>query len=129
MAAMTDYLEGKLVDHILRNVAFTSPTTVYVALFTDATTDASGGTEVTGGSYVRQSVAFDACGTDGITDNTSDVTFPTATADWGTVTNFAVYDADTSGNMMIHGELTSSKAVGDGDTFKFAAGDLDITFA
>ena len=57
---MTDYLEGKLSDHTVRHVSYTSPTTVYLALFTSATDDTGGGTECTGGSYARQAAAFSA---------------------------------------------------------------------
>jgi len=124
--AKTDFLEDALVNHVLRNTAYTSPTTVYVALFTSATDDTGGGTEVTGGSYARQSAAFDAPSPAGQTQNTSDITFPEATAAWGTVTHFAMFDAVTVGNMLYHGALTSSKVVDGGDTFKFAAGDLQI---
>jgi len=132
--AMTDYLEQRVIDFTLRaNAGFTwtSPTTVYLALFTDATTDAGGGTEVSGGAYARESVAFDSMSavTDGHTANTSEISFTEATASWGTITYGAVYDALTNGNMLYHGQLTASKPIGNGDTFKVAAGDLDITHA
>ena len=143
MAAMTDYLENALIDHIFRASAFAQPTTVYIALFTAAPSDAGGGTEVTGGSYARVQVGpgdtdwnatqggttGDSSGTGGLTDNAADIDFPTATADWGTVTHMAIMDASTSGNMLMHGALTASKTVDDGDTFKFNAGDLDVTLA
>lgn len=128
MAAASDYLENALINAVLRNTAYTSPTTVYAALFTTATTDAGGGTEVSGGSYARTAVTFGAP-TDGSTSNTADVTFPTATGAWGTVTHVAIYDAATAGNMLFHGALTASKTVNSGDTFKFATGDLTITLA
>ena len=54
MSAATDFLEDKILNHVFRNVAYTAPATVYVGLFTTATTDAGGGTEVTGGGYARQ---------------------------------------------------------------------------
>jgi hypothetical protein len=143
MAAATDYLENQLVDHIFRTASFTKPTALYVALFTNATNDAGGGTEVTGGSYARKQLdpldtnwnatqggtSGASSGTGGLTDNAVDITFVTATASWGTVTNFAIMDALTGGNMLIHGTLTASKTVDDGDTFKFVAGALDVTVA
>lgn len=127
MAAMTDYLENELIDHVLRNAAYTSPTTVYAALFTAAPGEAGGGTEVTGGAYARTAVTF-GVPTAGATDNTADVTFPTATANWGTITDVAIFDASTAGNMLLYGALTASKVVNNGDTFKFNTGDLDVTF-
>ena len=87
--SMTNYSEAALIDHLLRNTAYTSVATVYLALFTDDPTDAATGTEVTGGSYARESIAFDAAASRTL-DNTSDVTFTTATASWGTVTHWGI---------------------------------------
>ena len=128
MAEISNYLETKLIDLILRNTAFTTPGTVYVALYTSNPTDADSGTEVATGSYARQSVAFSAP-SNGATSNSSDITFPTATADWGTITHAAIHDAVSSGNMLFHSALTSSKVVDDGDTFKINSTDLDIDIA
>ena len=128
MAEISNFLENELIDHILRNAAYTSPTTVYVALYTSDPTDADSGTEVSGGSYARQSVAFSAP-SNGATSNSSDITFPTATANWGTITHVALRDAVTTGNMLFHSPLTASKIVNDGDTFKINATDLDVDLA
>ena len=129
-AAFSDYLETELVDHVFRNAAiFAAPANVYVALFTSATTDAGGGTEVSGGSYAREAVGTTSgwTGSGGATDNAADVDFGTATANWGTVTHTAVMDAATAGNMLFHGALTASKTVNNGDSFKFAIGALDVS--
>lgn len=128
MSELSNDLETKLINQVLRNTAYTRPTTVYVALYTDNPTDADVGTEVTGGSYARQSVAFGAP-SDGATDNSSDITFPTATADWGTVTHVGLHDAVSGGNLLFHSPLAASKVVSNGDTFKFNAGDLDVSLA
>lgn len=126
MAAISDYLEEKFINVSLRNTAYTPPTTVYAALFTSATTDAGGGTEVTGGTgpYARQSVTFTAP-SGGATSNTADINFAGMPA--ATVTHVAVMDAVTAGNMLYHGALTASVAVSAGATFTIRAGDLDIT--
>ncbi len=109
---------------------------LYVALFTADPTDTGSTTnEVSGGGYSRvQLDPADAnwnptSGTDGHTDNASKITFPTATASWGTVTHFAIMDAATGGNMLFHGALTASKTVNASDTIEFAVGALDITLA
>ena len=128
MAELSDFLENKIIDHMLRNQAYTPPATVYVALFTTATDDTGGGTEVTGGSYARQDAGLSAASS-GASSNAADITFPTATADWGTVTHCALMDASTAGNMLMHSILDASKAVGNGDTFKISLGDLDVTLA
>ena len=126
MAEFTDFMENKIIDHMLRAQAYTPPATVYVALFTSAPRDAGGGTEVSGGAYARQAVTLDAAA-GGASSNSADITFPQATADWGTVTHLALMDALTGGNMLMHSPLDASKTVNNGDTFKFEAGDLDVT--
>ena len=126
MVEFSDYLENKIIDHMLRNQAFTPPATVYVALFTSATTDAGGGTEVSGGAYARQAVTLGAAAA-GASSNSAAVTFPQATADWGTITHIAIMDASTGGNMLMHSILDASKTINDGDTFKIEIDDLDVT--
>jgi len=131
MAAMSDYLESELLDHILNNNAYTSPTSVYVALFTAAPSDSGGGTEVSGGSYARVTVTggFTISGTATRAGNTSAITFPTATGSWGTVTHVGVFDASSGGNLLFHGALTTSRAVVADDVFSFPADALGITLA
>lgn len=125
---MTDYLEDALRDHVLLHVPYTSPVTVYLALFTDATDDAGGGTEVVGGSYVRQAVTFDAGGAGtGAAENTDPVTFTNMPdAD---VVSAAIMDDPAAGNMLLHGPLAATKTVTAGDDLTFAAGDIDAVFA
>lgn len=125
--SFSDYLETKVLDHVFGGTSYTAPATVYLALYTVAPTDTGGGTEVSGGSYARQSCAFTVSGN--LATNTSAVEWPAATASWGTVVAVGVFDASTSGNLMAYGNLTSSKAVGTGDVLRIPAGDLDITLS
>jgi len=128
VAEFTDYAENKILN-LMRAVAWTE-FAAYVALFTSAPSDAGGGTEVTGGSYARELAGLsEATGSGGTTSNASDITFTTATASWGTVTHVALMDAVTAGNMIMWSALDAPKAVGDGDTFKILAGELDVTVA
>jgi hypothetical protein len=129
VTAISDHLENELLDHTLNGDTYGLPTAgnVWVALFTDATTDAGGGTELTGGSYAR--VQMDSSSVNkwnvpaaGLTDNIAAITFPVATASWGTVTNVAICDASSGGNFLYHGAISESKTEGNGDTFEFAAG-------
>lgn len=124
--ATSDYLENKIIDHVLRNVALTSPASVWCALYTVDPSDAGGGTELSGNGYVRKEITFGA-GSDGHTDNTIEIAFPQATASWGTVVAIGVFDAETVGNLLYWGGLDVDKAVGINDTFKIAQNDLDIT--
>ena len=126
MAGFSDYFEAQIINHMLRGQPFTPPSTLYLALFTVAPTETGGGTEVSGGGYARQPVTLTAA-TAGSTSNAADVTFGPATADWGTVVAFAIFDAATGGNMLLYGNLTTSKTILAGDSAKFAAGSLTIT--
>jgi hypothetical protein len=128
MSAISNYLEDALINATLRNTAYTSPTTVYVGLFTTDPTDAGSGTEVSGGSYARTSATF-AAPSNGSSSTNADVQFPQATGNWGTVTHFGLFDALTSGNLLYHGALTASKTIETGDVFKIASGNLTVTLA
>jgi len=98
---------------------------LYLALFTSNPDEDGSGTEVSGGDYARQTIAFTVTGN--TASNTADVEFPTATASYGTVTHVGIYDALTSGNLMAYASLTASKTIASGDVFRVPAGDLDIT--
>ena len=128
MAAMSNYLENALINAVLRNTSFTSPATVYVALYTSDPTDADSGTEVSGGSYARQAVTFGAP-SNGVSTNSAQVTFPVATASWGTITHFGIRSASTGGNLLFHGALGTSKIVSINDQLVFLTGQLSVTLA
>jgi hypothetical protein len=135
MANATDYLETNLVNHIFRTSSFSKPAGLFIALFTAAPNDAGGGTEVSGGGYARVSRApLDAnwaatSGGNGVTSNVAALDFGTASANWGTITHFAIMDASTGGNMLVWGALTASRTVNSGDAFQIPAGQLTVTFA
>jgi hypothetical protein len=128
MSEFSNYLENALINAVLRNTTYTSPATVYVSLWTSDPTDAGSGTEVSGGSYARTSVTFGAP-SNGVTSNSADVTFPQATASWGTVGWIGLNDASTSGNLLFHTPLDTSKTIDSGDIFKIASGSLTVTLA
>ena len=125
---MSNYLENALINVTLRNTAYTTPTTVYVGLYTTDPTDADTGTEVSGGSYARQSVTFGAP-SNGVSTNSADITFPTATGSWGTVAYVGIRDASTAGNLLYYAPLTTSKVIDTGDIFKITTGNLSVTLA
>ena len=125
---MSNFLENALINATLRNTTFTSVATVYVSLWTSNPGDDASGTEVTGGSYARTAVTFGAP-SDGASLNSADVTFPTATASWGTVGWIGINDAATSGNLLYHTALDTAKAIDSGDIFKISTGNLSVTLA
>ena len=130
MAEMSNFLENALLNATLNATTYTAPATVYVSLWTSNPTDAGDGTEVTGGSYARTAVSFaTASGTSGNVLNDADVTFPTATASWGTVGWIGINDASTGGNLLYHSPLDTSKTIDSGDIFKISTGNLSVTLA
>jgi hypothetical protein len=121
---LSNYLENKLIDHFLGTTSFTAPAAVYVALYTVAPSDAGGGTEVTGGSYARQTATFTASAS-GATSNNANIDFTNMPA--ATVVAIGIHDALTSGNLLLWGTLTTNKTTDAGDTLRIATGDLDIS--
>jgi hypothetical protein len=128
MAEISNFLENALINATLRNTTYTSVATVYVSLWTSDPTDAGSGTEVSGGSYARTAVTF-AAPSNGVTTNSADVTFPTATGNWGTVGWIGINDAATAGNLLYHTALDVSKTIDTGDIFKITTGNLSVTLS
>ena len=126
MAELSNYMENKVIE-VMRATNFVAAA-AYVALYTSDPTDADTGTEVTGGAYARQLAGL-GVPSNGVSSNGADITFPTATADWGTVTHVGLRDAATAGNLYMHSPLDASKTVANGDTFKINATELQVTIA
>ena len=132
--SLSAYGAGKLVEEMFGAVAFTPPSSVYIALCTTTPTDSSTGStivETDYASYARtlvgtgnnQTDAFNAAtGTTTKTvTNKNDVTFPAATgASTNPVVGVALVDAATVGNVLCWASVTST-AIASGDTPKIAA--------
>ena len=131
MSAASNYLENKLLDHVLTASAYTAPSTRYIALFTADPGEAGSFTNevsTSGTAYARQAVTF-AAASSGTSATNATVTFPAATASWGTITHVAVVDGGTAGagNVLFYGAVTTSKAIDTGDTFQITSGNLTIS--
>lgn len=101
------------------------PTAWYLGLFTAAPGEAGGGTELSGNAYARQAITFTVSGD--TASNSAALEFPAATANWGTITHVAVFDALTVGNMIAYATLTASKLIETGDVLRVPIGDFDVT--
>jgi hypothetical protein len=123
--SFSNYLETELLDHVFANNAYASPSAVYVSLHTANPDEDASGAEVSGGGYARQAGSFTVSGNTATTS--AAIEYPTATADYGTVTHVGIWDASTSGNMLAYAALTASKTISTGDVFRIPTGDLDIT--
>ena len=100
----------------------------YISLHT-ADPGNTGSNEITGNGYARQGpVAFTNAGANPtVASNSAIVSYPPATANWGTITHYGLWDALTAGDYRGSGALTTAKAVNAGDTARFVAGALTIT--
>ncbi|MCQ4363136.1 hypothetical protein KQR54_18730 [Mycobacterium gordonae] len=127
MGSMSNYLETAILNAVFRNLAFTSPAIVYLALYTADPTEADTGTEVSGGAYARQAVTFGApsqVSNRATISNTADITFPVASAAWGTITHIGIRSASTAGNLLYFGPVINVRSILANDQLKFLAGEL-----
>lgn len=141
--ALTDAGENAIIDALFRAQSLGAPATWYVALDTTACSDSAAGTEVTGGSYARASLAASlanwkatdggtssaSTGTGGQTKNAVAITFPAPTANWGSVTHFRLVSASSGGTTWICQALTTPKTINSGDAApSFAIDAITVTF-
>ncbi len=133
MGSFSNWAEDAVLKHVLKQTSMSQPTNLYVALCKSTIDDADTGStlpsEVSGGSYARKRCnTWSVSGTTPTTgSNNMAITYAEATANWGTVTDFAVVTHSTTGQVLAFGELSTNKKIGTSDTAKFATGDLDIT--
>jgi hypothetical protein len=129
MASFSDYTENLVLNFLFTTNTATRPTAWYVGLFTAAPSDTGGGTEVSGSGYVRKVTGtITVSGTATTATNSAAIEFAAASGgDWGTITHAAIFDAETSGNMLAWAPLTTSRTINDGDVFRIPASSLTIT--
>ena len=128
MGSKADFLENKVLDHVLRNTTYTQAATVYSALYTVIPSDSTAGTEVTNASsgYTRVATTFSTAASGSVT-NSGAVTFATAAAAY-TVVGWAVLDTSTvaAGNILYWATVTTL-AIAINDQATFAVGGIIIT--
>jgi hypothetical protein len=141
MSAFSDFLENEILDHVFRSSAYSSPETLYVGLFVDEPGDDGDGdgNELTIGTdgYARAVLANNATTFLPATEvadvptktNNVDINFPTATGNWAPVSHFAIFDAATGGNMLLHGAFPSARIVATGDSPKILKDAMSLTLA
>ena len=129
MASFSDYTENLVLNFLFTTNTATRPTEWYVGLFTGAPSDTGGGTEVSGSGYARVATGtITVSGTATTATNSAAIEFdPASGGNWGTITHAAIFDAETSGNMLAWAPLTVSRIINDGDVFRIPASSLTIT--
>lgn len=139
MSAASNYLENKVLDHVLTATSYTAPGTRYLALFNNTSGSAAANLEAgtltdevttSGSAYGRKTVTF-AAASGGSSATNATVTFDAATASWGSVTHVAVMDGGTAGagNVLFWGAVTTAKTIDTGDTFQVTSGNLTVALA
>jgi len=126
----TNYLEGKLLDHLLNTATYTAPTSLWLALFTVVPARAGGGTESTGGSYARQEVAWSSLTQDETGTETVSSVIETFTAmPASTLVASGIFDASTAGNLLFYKVFDTSVVVAAGEDVYVSAGNASIKLA
>jgi hypothetical protein len=135
MAALSDYHENKLLDHLLGGGDYTSPATHYYALFTAAPSDSGGGTEATGSGYARKAVTNNTTNyplaSDGSKTNGAIIAFTAASGSWSSgsnMTHIGIFDASSGGNLLAWASIDTPFAVASTDTPTIGVGALTFTF-
>lgn len=112
-----------LLDASNGTSSYTNPTTpIKLALVTSTGTATAAGTEVSGGSYARQTVTYTAGSTanPSTCSNSGAISYVNMPA--CTVTGVDEYDSAGTPIRRWFGGLTANKTVNAGDTFTFASG-------
>lgn len=120
----SNYLESKILRHIIGAAAMTMPTTLYLALYTSDPGETDTGTEASGGSpaYARAAITW---GTEanGQVANSAVININVPT---GTITHWGIRDASTGGNLMYSGAFDAPISTVSGTPLSIAVGDLVV---
>jgi hypothetical protein len=123
----SNYLENKILDHVLATTAYTAPAAVYLSLHYTSPGEANTNTEVSTGGYAREGVSFNGASSGSATGPTTDTEFTASGAAWTGVEHFGIYDASSGGNLLYYGILSAAKDIADGDSIRFVADSITIT--
>jgi hypothetical protein len=130
----TTHQRNKTLDLWLGATVPTIPGTYYVALFTVAPNKDGGGTEVSGGSYARVAVTNNTTNwpnaASGRKTNATEIVFPQATANWGTIVAAALVSAASGAYTQYYwGLLSAPVAIINGQTRYFPIAAAEATEA
>jgi hypothetical protein len=123
---LPDTIENQLLDALVGTSSYSVTTPIKLALMTANGSDSAAGTEVTGGSYARQTIAFDAA-SGGSIDNNAAISFTDMPS--CTVVGIEIYDSAGSAKRLAYGALTASRTVTSGDTVQFASGAITLSLS
>lgn len=129
--SFTDALENAILDHVFGGPDYTRPATVWLGLSTTTPDDAGGNfTEPVGGNYARVTITNSGAewnaAASGSKTNINNLLFAQATAGWGTITHWGLFDVSSGGTALLTGSLSISQAVIAGDIPAVAPGEVVI---
>lgn len=137
MAAFSDYLEAGILSATLRGQALSTPSSIYIALFTSDPTDGGTGNELTDSAYLRQDAAKGEAISNGWTapavsgdgtmcSNAKVLQFPPIADGPVTLGHYGIFDSQTGGNLLYHGAFTVAKTLEVNDVLSIDIGGLQI---
>ena len=123
---LTNTAENKMLDALVGTASYSANTPIKLALVTAAGSDSAAGTEVSGGSYARQTITFNAASSGSIASaaTVSFTNMPTST-----VVGIELWDSAGTPVRLAYGSLTSNKSLTSGDTLEFAAGSITLSLS
>lgn len=134
MAAFSQYLQKKLLDHAFKTGSYTQETNLYIGLCSATPTDTTMGTELTGVNYAR--VAFNTwnaatSASPSVVTNNGIISFAVPGAGgWGTANYFIITNSlagTAATNLLAWGAVTVPKIINEGDAVTFASGALSVS--
>jgi hypothetical protein len=120
--ALSNYLDRKVLEHVLGVQAYTPASNLYLGLFVG--NPESGGTEVSQSSYYRRGISFNVV-TDNLATNAADIDF-IINESFGLIDYVGVFDALTGGNLLISAQTGSPLNGSDTPQVFLRAGALSI---
>lgn len=130
--SFANFLELELLDHVFGKGSYTPPI-VCVGLSTTEPNEAGGNiTEPTSAAGYRRVTTSGGswnAASSGLIENAAEIAFAAANSDWGAIGFFFLADTVnvSSFNCLMSNSLQSAKTIGQGDTARFSAGDLEAT--
>ena len=123
---LPDTIENQLLDALVGTSAYSVTTPIKLALMTANGSDSAPGTEVTGGSYARQTIAFDAASSGSISNNAA-ISFTGMPS--CTVVGIEIWDSAGTPKRLAYGPLTASRTVTSGDTVQFSSSAVTLSLS
>jgi hypothetical protein len=147
MAALSNYLESGILNHLFRGTGFPIPSNISIALTSQAPQKNQTGATITEVKRYQFGSSGDATGYSRMTISTSgngnskwnfalgsgiknveQIVFPTALKDWGPVSGVAILDSNQygSGNLLMYSALTNPRNIYVSDTVRYSSEGLEI---